>query len=51
MSLSESAPPILVLDTLDDLEDVFEGPDLDIPGLIKRHKEHLARLKNSGIDS
>ncbi len=30
--------------------DVFEGPDLDIPGLLKRYKDYLARLKTSGFD-
>ncbi|MCP4757281.1 MAG: hypothetical protein GY866_40985 [Proteobacteria bacterium] len=42
--------PIPSLDPLDDLEDVFEGPDLDLPGLLKRYKDYLARLKTNGID-
>ncbi|MCP4629980.1 MAG: hypothetical protein GY850_41705 [bacterium] len=42
--------PILALDPLDDLEEVFEGPDLDLPGLLKRYMDYLARLKSSGID-
>ncbi len=29
---------------------MFETPDLDIPALLKRYKDYLARLKNSGID-
>ncbi len=42
--------PILALDHLDDLEDVFEGPDLDIPALLDRYKDYLARLKVAGVN-
>jgi hypothetical protein len=42
--------PILPLDPLDDLGDVFSGPDLDIPALLNRYQEYLARLKATGID-
>ncbi|MFP4309627.1 MAG: hypothetical protein ACLFRG_20375 [Desulfococcaceae bacterium] len=42
--------PILPLDPLDDLENVFSGPDLDIPALLNRYKDYLARLKTAGID-
>ncbi|MCP4605826.1 MAG: hypothetical protein GY847_35790 [Proteobacteria bacterium] len=42
--------PILALDPLDDLEDVFEGSDLDIPALLKRYKDYLGRLKVAGVN-
>ncbi len=42
--------PILAIDLLDDLEDVFEGPDLDLPALLNRYKDYLARLKVAGVN-
>ncbi len=38
--------PILALDPLDELTDVFEGPSLDLPALLRRYKAYLVRLKN-----
>ncbi|MCP4752899.1 MAG: hypothetical protein GY866_18590 [Proteobacteria bacterium] len=42
--------PILSLDPLDELTDVFEGPSLDLPALLRRYKKYLVRLKDKGID-
>ena len=42
--------PILALDPLDELTDVFEGPHLDVPALLQRYKDYLGRLKAKGID-
>ncbi len=44
----EPAPPFLALDLLDDLEDVFEGPDLALPALLNRCKDYLARPETAG---
>ncbi|MCP4107809.1 MAG: hypothetical protein GY749_20080 [Desulfobacteraceae bacterium] len=41
--------PILALDPLDDLSDVFEGPDINIPALLQRYKNYLARLKAKAL--
>ena len=42
--------PILALEPLDDLADVFSGPELDLPALLKRYKDYLLRLKGKGIN-
>ena len=42
--------PILPVEPLDDLSDVFSGPLLEIPALLDRYKGYLARLKAAGID-
>jgi hypothetical protein len=42
--------PILALTPLDDLADVFSGPVLDLPALLKRYKDYLVRLKAKGIN-
>jgi len=42
--------PILSLDPLDELADVFEGPTLDVPALLRRYKDYLIRLKAKGIN-
>jgi len=42
--------PILALAPLDDLADVFEGTALNLPALLERYKDYLARLKAKGIN-
>ena len=43
--------PALALHPLDDLADVFAQPNvLDLPVLLRRYKEYLARLKVKGIN-
>ncbi|QTA82407.1 AAA ATPase-like domain-containing protein [Desulfonema limicola] len=42
--------PILALDPLDTLSDVFEPPGLNIPALLERYKAYLKRLKAKGIN-
>lgn len=42
--------PILVLQPLDDLADVFERTYLDLPALLERYKDYLSRLKARGIN-
>jgi len=42
--------PILALQPLDDLADVFSGTSLDLPALLKRYKDYLLRLKAKGIN-
>ncbi len=42
--------PILALEPLDDLSDVFDGPGLDVLALIRRYKEYLKRLKSKGMN-
>ncbi len=42
--------PILALDPLDDLADVFEKPELNLPALLERYKNYLKRLKARGIN-
>ncbi|KPA10490.1 ATPase domain protein, prokaryote domain protein [Candidatus Magnetomorum sp. HK-1] len=37
------------LDPLDDLTDVLDGPDFDIPALIDRYQSYLNRLKEKGL--
>ncbi len=42
--------PILPLDPLDELTDVFQERSLDLPALLSRYKDYLARLKAKGIN-
>jgi len=43
--------PILPLQPLDDLADVFAGTgNLNLPALLTRYKDYLARLKDQGIN-
>jgi len=42
--------PILPLEILDDLADVFAGDTLNVPALIERYKAYLTRLAAKGID-
>jgi hypothetical protein len=42
-------PPILALDFLDTLDDVFEGEELNLPALLQRYKDFLLRLKARGL--
>lgn len=45
-----TAPPILALDLLDDLEDVFKGSELDLPSQLNRYKDCLVKLKKRGVN-
>ncbi len=42
--------PILALEPLDDLDDVFSGPALDLGALLARYKKYLQRLKDKGLN-
>jgi hypothetical protein len=42
--------PILALEPLDDLADVFESTALNLPALLGRYKDYLGRLKAKGIN-
>ncbi|OGV73867.1 MAG: hypothetical protein A3K19_09725 [Lentisphaerae bacterium RIFOXYB12_FULL_65_16] len=42
--------PILALEPLDRLDDVFEGGRIDCPALLKRYTAFLARLKAKGLN-
>ncbi len=42
--------PILTLDPLDRLSDVFDGDILNIPALLERYKLYLKRLKAKGLN-
>jgi hypothetical protein len=42
--------PILALEPLDELTDVFEGTFLNLPALLNRYKDYLARLKAQGMN-
>ncbi len=42
--------PVLSLDPLDELEDVFEGAELNVTALLGRYKNYLSRLKAQGIN-
>lgn len=49
--LVDESLPILALHPLDDLADVFALPTaLDLPALLRRYREYLARLKAKGIN-
>ncbi len=42
--------PILALEPLDDLADVFEKPAPDLPALLERYKDYLRRLRAGGLN-
>jgi hypothetical protein len=42
--------PILALEPLDELTDVFEGTFLKLPALLNRYKDYLARLHAQGMN-
>ncbi|MBF0102522.1 MAG: AAA-like domain-containing protein [Desulfobacterales bacterium] len=42
--------PILALDPLDDLSDVFNAQELNMPALLERYKSYLKRLKAKGLN-
>jgi len=42
--------PILALDPLDELNDVFEGDHLDLPALLNRYRAYLKRLADKGLN-
>jgi len=42
--------PILALDPLDDLADVFDKEEIDLPALLERYKGYLQRLKARGLN-
>jgi len=48
--LFDTHSPILALEPLDDLADVFAGKMLDLPTLLRRYKDYLARLKAKGLN-
>jgi hypothetical protein len=41
---------MIALEPLDTLDDVFDGPELNIPALLNRYKNYLKRMKESGED-
>jgi hypothetical protein len=41
--------PMLVIEPLDDLADVFEGEILNLPSLLDRYKAYLVRMKAQGL--
>jgi hypothetical protein len=45
-----SKMPILALDPLDELTEVFSGTSINLPALLTRYKDYLARLKAQGIN-
>jgi len=42
--------PILALEILDELEDVFGGDSLNLPALLRRYKDYLKRLRAKGLN-
>lgn len=42
--------PILALDPLDELNDVFAGDHLDLPALLNRYRDYLKRLAQKGLN-
>jgi hypothetical protein len=42
--------PILALEPLDELDDVFGGANLDLPSLLERYKGYLRRLATKGLN-
>jgi hypothetical protein len=49
--LVEDPLPLLALDPLDDLADVFAEPTLNLPALLERYKGYLIRLQAKGLNS
>ncbi len=50
MDLIGDRLPILALEPLDGLDDVFDPPELNLPALLERYKAYLQRLKARGIN-
>jgi len=50
MDLIGDRLPILALEPLDTLSDVFDPPELGIPALLERYKNYLKRLRAGGIN-
>jgi len=48
--LTGDRTPMLSLDPLDELEDVFESVQLNVTALLRRYKDYLARLKAKGMN-
>ena len=48
--LAGSQLPILALEPLDDLADVFSGPALDLAALLERYKKYLHRLQAKDLN-
>jgi hypothetical protein len=48
--LLDQRKQLLALPPLDDLADVFSGPQLDLPALLQRYKDYLHRLKEQGVN-
>ena len=48
--LVEDRTPILALEPLDDLSDVFDGEQLDLLALLERYRGYLVRLKTKNIN-
>jgi len=42
--------PMLAVEPLDDLADVFEGESLNLPSLLDRYKAYLVRMKAKGLN-
>jgi len=42
--------PMLAVDPMDDLADVFEGEILNLPSLLDRYKAYLVRMKAKGLN-
>ncbi len=42
--------PVLALDPLDNLSDVFDSSELNLPALLERYKNYLRRLKAKGLN-
>ncbi|MGE0085406.1 MAG: AAA-like domain-containing protein [Desulfococcaceae bacterium] len=42
--------PILAIEPLDTLSDVFDVPEINVPALLERYKNYLKRLKARGIN-
>ncbi len=50
MDLMGERTPILALEPLDELDDVFAGQDLNLPALLERYKGYLGRLSAKGLN-
>jgi len=42
--------PMLAVDPMDDMADVFEGETLNLPSLLDRYKAYLVRIKAKGLN-
>ncbi len=50
LDLIGDRPPILPLEPLDKLSDVFDSSELNLPALLERYKNYLKRLKAKGLN-